>query len=104
MAVAAVDSGLRIAPFSARSLPGVGGQVDLAGPGVGVYSSWPMPTRYRSISGTSMATPHAAGVAALWAEATGRRGLELWATLDQDSRRLELASVDVGAGLVQAAP
>jgi len=101
MAVGAVDSALAIARFSARSFPGVGGQVDLAGPGVDVFSSWPMPKRYLSISGTSMATPHAAGVAAVWAGVTGHRGLELWATLDKESRRLELLSVDVGAGLVQ---
>ncbi len=101
MAVAALDAFLDIARFSARSLPGPGGQVDLAGPGVEVFSSWPMPERHNTISGTSMATPHAAGVAAVWAGVTGRRGLELWATLDKQCRRLELPSVDVGAGLVQ---
>jgi subtilisin family serine protease len=31
-----------------------------AAPGVDIYSSWLMPTRYRRISGTSMATPHVA--------------------------------------------
>ncbi|MGB3258040.1 MAG: S8 family serine peptidase [Ornithinimicrobium sp.] len=104
MAVGALDSGLQVARFSARSTPVRGGQVDVAGPGVAVYSSWPMPDRYNTISGTSMATPHAAGVAALWAEATGRRGLELWATLAMDTQRLHLPSVDVGLGLVQVAP
>lgn len=102
MAVAALDSDLQMASFSARSLPGRGGQVDIAGPGVDVYSTWPMPTRYRSISGTSMATPHVSGLAALWCEATGHRGLRLWAMLARESERLHLPSVDVGSGLVVA--
>ena len=103
MAVAAVDSQLRIADFSARSTPFVkGGNVDIAGPGVAVYSSWPMTDRYKTISGTSMATPHVAGIAALWHEATGETGTGLWSTLMRNARRLSLASADVGAGLVQA--
>ncbi|MBM6621592.1 S8 family serine peptidase [Micrococcaceae bacterium RIT802] len=107
MAVAAVDDALAVADFSARSSALQGGQVDVAGPGVDVYSSWPMPKRYNTISGTSMATPHAAGVSALLAESTGLRGRELWAELVQVGQRLDAASVDVGSGLViapQAAP
>ncbi|GAA3702167.1 hypothetical protein GCM10022377_14770 [Zhihengliuella alba] len=104
MAVGAVDADLGIAEFSARTLDGRGGQVDIAAPGVDVYSAWPMPERYNTISGTSMATPHVAGVAALLAEATGFRGRELWAELVQEAQRLQLLSVDVGSGLVLSPP
>jgi hypothetical protein len=41
-------------------------------------------------------------VAALGAEATGRRGLELWATLCAESERLAQPSLDVGSGLTVA--
>lgn len=102
MAVAAVDAQMKIADFSATSNPIAGGQVDIAAPGVSVYSSWPMPKRYNSISGTSMATPHVAGLAALFAQATGATGAKLWSAVTQAARRLSLSSADVGVGLAQA--
>jgi subtilisin family serine protease len=103
MAVGAVDSQLQVANFSARTLDGIeGGGVDIVGPGVDVDSSWPMPLRYNISSGTSMATPHVSGVAALLSQATGVTGLALWGLLVQTAKRLPLPSVDVGVGLVQA--
>ena len=105
MAVAAIDNRLRIAEFSARSSAqtGVGGLVNIAAPGVDVFSSLPVSIGgYGFLNGTSMATPHVAGIAALWAQATGESGIALWNRLVQTVRPLSLASADVGSGLVQA--
>lgn len=105
MAVAAVDNQLRIANFSARSsqLTGVGGLVNIAAPGVSVFSSLPVSRGVHGfLNGTSMATPHVAGIAALWSQSTGESGSALWNRLLQSVRPLNLSSSDVGAGLVQA--
>jgi subtilisin family serine protease len=103
MAVAALDQQLKVASFSNGGINPQGGQVDIAGPGVGIISSVPRPSLYGTKSGTSMATPHVAGIAALFAQANpGARGRALLQLLIQHARRLTLPSRDVGAGIVQA--
>ncbi|SES19853.1 S8 family peptidase [Lentzea albida] len=101
IAVAAIDVNRAIASFSSGSADKIG-QIDVCAPGVDVYSSFKLPEKYRRLRGTSMATPHVAGVAVLIAEKTGARAYELWARLAGTALRVPLPSTDIGTGLVQA--
>jgi subtilisin len=102
LAVSAVDGDMKVAPFSNGGVNS-GGEIALAAPGMTVFSSFPRPQLYKTLMGTSMATPHVAGVAALWAQSDLKlRGKALWRALTSSALELGLPLRDVGSGLVQA--
>lgn len=111
MSVAAVDSNKRLANFSQRN-----SMVDITGPGVSIRSTLPMSSpcevcssigsfRYGSISGTSMSSPHVAGVAALlWSFRPTASATEIQQAMIDSASDLGISGRDdsYGHGLVQA--
>lgn len=107
ISVASVDPSRQRAPYS-----NYGPNVTLAAPGSFILSTWTgSTTAYRSISGTSMATPVVTGVAALYYSARGTRDLNGDGRIDaKDVTYLKSVltgscakiSGGVGAGIVNA--
>ena len=97
IAVSASDSSDRLASFSSR-----GKEVDFIAPGVGIWSTVPG-GGYAAYQGTSMATPHVTGLAAL-AVATGRSGFDsVKAALQRAALPIPgLSGHEQGAGLINA--
>lgn len=98
VSVAAIDANKQLAYFSQRN-----DQVELAAPGVSVLST--VPTGYAYYSGTSMATPHVVGVAALvWSQRLECSNDQLRQTLRSSAQDLGALGRDnsFGYGLVQA--
>jgi subtilisin family serine protease len=97
MAVASLEKNLSPSLFTSF------GKIDIAAPGRDIFSSWPRPILYRTLSGTASAAAHAAGCAALWAQTSPTlRGVALRNKLLASARPLPFPPARVGAGLVQA--
>ena len=97
IAVAASDSSDRIADFSGR-----GSKVEFIAPGVDVKSTVPG-GGYELMSGTSMASPHMTGLAAL-AVAQGASNVgEVRAMLKKAAKSMGLKQAEQGSGIVDAA-
>ncbi|MFD2631352.1 S8 family serine peptidase [Idiomarina piscisalsi] len=104
MSVAAVDSSKNLASFSQKN-----SQVEISGPGVSVLSTYPEGTggqgNYGTMSGTSMASPHVAGVAALvWSHHPTCSAQEIRNVLNVTAEDLGASGRDVkyGYGLAQS--
>ncbi|WDE13686.1 S8 family serine peptidase [Thalassomonas haliotis] len=98
MSVAAVDSSENKASFSQYN-----SQVEIAAPGVSVNST--IPGGYASWSGTSMATPHVSGVAALvWSHHPSCTAAQMRNALNMTAKDKGASGRDTsyGYGIVQA--
>ena len=99
MSVAAVDANEKVASFSTRN-----NKVDIAAPGVRVASTYPG-NRYVYMDGTSMATPHVSGVAALLKSYRPNATVDqIFNAMKNTARDKGAAGYDIyyGAGIVDA--
>lgn len=105
MAIAAIDEHLKVAKFSNGGINSAdGGAINICAPGVGILSSYPThKNNYAYLSGTSMATPHVSGLAALYMEAhPSLNAREIWQKLETNAKHIENSKYrDVGKGLAQ---
>ncbi|MGE6395729.1 S8 family peptidase [Chryseobacterium scophthalmum] len=108
MAVAAIDGQMRVAKFSNGGLnPSTGGNINVCAPGVDIFSTYPKNTKnknyYFALSGTSMATPHVSGLAALYMEQfPDLSAKEIWELIEKNAKPIEgLKYRDIGSGLIQ---
>ena len=93
VSVAAIESDDDLASFSNS-----GAHVEVSAPGVGVYSTYKKDA-YATLSGTSMASPHAAGVAAvIWKEIASPTAASVRTELQARVRDLSPAGRDTGYG------
>ena len=97
IAISASDSSDKLASFSSR-----GAEIAFIAPGVSIYSA-KKGGGFTTMSGTSMASPHVAGLAALAVGAGADTPAKVRAALKKAASSLGMKPTEQGAGMIDAA-